>query len=90
MHRIGQTEDVFVYDIYCPDTIDEFIIDCLDRKEGIVESFKREIERWKRNMQQVHYEILSSEKDSEKFYTTLGPFFCVSICTQGAWRIPNQ
>lgn len=47
IHRIGQTEEVQIYDIYVRSTIDEFIIDCLDGKEKLVDKFKREIDKWK-------------------------------------------
>ncbi|MBP3721745.1 MAG: DEAD/DEAH box helicase [Selenomonadaceae bacterium] len=47
VHRIGQEEDVYIYDIYCPETIDQFIIDCLDKKENMVETFKKWITKWR-------------------------------------------
>lgn len=40
VHRIGQDEEVNIYDIYAEDTIDERIMKCLLRKENLVESFK--------------------------------------------------
>lgn len=43
VHRIGQSHEVYIYDIFTTDTIDEFIIDCLSRKENMIQAFKREI-----------------------------------------------
>ena len=43
VHRIGQNNDVNIYDIYCPRTIDELIVDCLYKKERLVDRFKAEI-----------------------------------------------
>lgn len=48
VHRIGQTEKVIITDICALDTIDEFIIDCLTKKENLAEAFKREVERAKK------------------------------------------
>lgn len=47
VHRIGQEHVVNVYDIYAPGCIDEFIIDCLSRKEDMVARFKAEISKLK-------------------------------------------
>ena len=47
VHRMGQTENVHIVDIYAEGTIDERIMDCLSRKENLVEWFKGEIERQK-------------------------------------------
>lgn len=47
VYRIGQTREVHILDLYTPDTIDGIIIDCLIKKENMVEAFKREINRWK-------------------------------------------
>lgn len=46
VHRIGQTQEVNIYDIYCPSTIDQFIIECINRKENMVDSFKHYIQKW--------------------------------------------
>lgn len=46
-HRMGQTRNVHIIDIYAGRTIDERIIDCLGRKENLVERFKDEIEKQK-------------------------------------------
>jgi len=44
VHRLGQEEEVRIYDIVCYGTIDEFILDCIRRKENLAESFKRLVE----------------------------------------------
>ena len=48
VHRIGQTHEVEIVDICAMDTIDDFITDCLTRKENLAEAFKREVERAKK------------------------------------------
>ena len=47
IHRIGQDKDVVMIDIMSNAKIDRRIIDCLDRKESLSESFKREIQAGK-------------------------------------------
>ena len=72
VHRIGQTEEVRIYDIYSVDTIDEFIMRCLWRKESLVEEFKKNIEKWRDEM--IKYRQISSGIMPEEFYIKLGPF----------------
>ncbi len=72
VHRIGQTEEVRIYDIYAVDTIDEFIMRCLWRKESLVEEFKKNIEKWRGEM--IKYRQISSGINPEEFYIKLGPF----------------
>lgn len=43
VHRIGQTEEVTITDIYAARTIDRQILDCLDRKENLVDKFKTKL-----------------------------------------------
>lgn len=43
MHRIGQENIVEIVDLYCPDTIDERIINCLARKGNLVEDFRASV-----------------------------------------------
>lgn len=38
VHRIGQAEDVNIIDIFAYDSVDERILDCLSKKEGLVDS----------------------------------------------------
>lgn len=40
VHRLGQTEDVHIYDIYARHTLDERIMKCLNRKERLADNFK--------------------------------------------------
>ena len=47
VHRIGQKYTVEIVDICAIGTIDDFIIDCLNRKENLAEAFKREVDRAK-------------------------------------------
>lgn len=44
IHRLGQNERVYISDIYAYDTLDRRILNCLWRKESLVDSFKRYIE----------------------------------------------
>lgn len=43
LHRVGQAEDVSIYDIYAYDTLDLTILQCLSRKESMADLFKREV-----------------------------------------------
>lgn len=45
VHRMGQTEEVTLVDLYASDTIDVQILRCLSRKGGLSESFKQEMTR---------------------------------------------
>lgn len=47
-HRIGQTKPVIYWDIVCADTIDERILRALAKKEDAADSFRREVERVKK------------------------------------------
>lgn len=40
LHRIGQTENVYLYNICAEGTIDERILNCLSRKESLVDAFR--------------------------------------------------
>jgi SNF2 family DNA or RNA helicase len=51
VHRLGQDHDVHVYDIICPDSIDGFISDCLNRKANMAETFKERIKDVQREVQ---------------------------------------
>lgn len=44
VHRIGQNKNVHIIDICAGCTLDERILKCLEKKEDLVDSFKREIE----------------------------------------------
>lgn len=43
LHRIGQTHDVMLTDIYARGTIDARILHCLDTKESLVQQFKKSV-----------------------------------------------
>jgi SNF2 family DNA or RNA helicase len=47
-HRIGQTKNVLYVDLICSDSIDTRISESIDRKENLIESFKREVEKVKK------------------------------------------
>ena len=49
VHRIGQDNNVTIIDICASGTLDERIVDCLLRKERLVDSFKHEIDKNKDN-----------------------------------------
>ena len=77
VHRIGQTQEVRIYDIYAEDSIDEFILDCLDRKEGMVDAFKRWINKWRETAMthNISFTEITSSAEPEKFWLTMGPVF---------------
>lgn len=52
VHRIGQENNVHIVDICAAYTLDEQVLKCLHRKEGLVESFKSEIEALKDNKEE--------------------------------------
>lgn len=71
VHRIGQTETVKIYDIVTSNTLDVRIQKCLDRKDGMAESFKRRIKDKKSAKEWLHgRESLSDDNgvgsDAEK------------------------
>ncbi|MDT8718264.1 DEAD/DEAH box helicase [Clostridium sp. 19966] len=47
VHRIGQNKNVHIVDICAANKLDERILNCLARKENLVDSFKKEIEAQK-------------------------------------------
>lgn len=57
VHRLGQGEDVQIYDIFCPNSIDGFILDCLGRKVKLADAFKTMIEKegkeWKKSTKRL-------------------------------------
>lgn len=52
VHRMGQTRNVHYIDICADYTLDVRILDCLERKEDLVDSFKSELENKKDNKQE--------------------------------------
>ncbi|WP_300924883.1 DEAD/DEAH box helicase [uncultured Clostridium sp.] len=49
VHRIGQNKNVHLIDICAAYTLDERIIKCLEKKENLLNAFKKEIENTKDN-----------------------------------------
>lgn len=47
VHRMGQEKNAHIIDICATDTLDERIINCLNKKENLVDSFKYELEKMK-------------------------------------------
>jgi len=47
IHRIGQEDEVYIYDIYAAGTVDRQILNCLFKKESMVENFKKWIDFYK-------------------------------------------
>lgn len=47
VHRIGQTKEVNIYDIYSKGKIDEYILDNLTRKTNLIRDFKSKIKNGK-------------------------------------------
>lgn len=47
VHRIGQENEVHIYDICAEYTLDARILDCLSNKENLVNRFKKDIEKIK-------------------------------------------
>lgn len=45
VHRIGQEKEVEIIDLCAANTIDEQILKCLWRKEGLLDSIKREVDK---------------------------------------------
>ena len=43
VHRAGQTQDVYIWDIYARGTLDVTILDCLSKKERLSDRIKNEI-----------------------------------------------
>lgn len=77
VHRIGQQYKVHIYDIYAENSIDEFILKCLDKKENMVDAFKRWIARWKETAMthNISFKEMNPAEDKEKFWVIMGPVF---------------
>lgn len=57
-NRIGQTQEVHIYDIVAVDTIDTFICNNLDSKCSLVESFKKYLDKSRENRNKQNKKIL--------------------------------
>lgn len=67
IHRVGQNKNVHVIDFICQNTIDGRIYNSLMKKEGLVESFRREIDLQKDDKEAIWRwingeEILTTER----------------------------
>ena len=74
VHRIGQDHDVEIYDIYAENSIDEFILNCLDRKENMVDAFKKWLHKW-RDKTMIYYKQIDPKAEPDIFWPTMGPIF---------------
>lgn len=45
LHRMGQADNVEIMDIYAYNTIDKRILDCLERKENLANTFRQELKK---------------------------------------------
>lgn len=77
VHRIGQEYEVHIIDICAVDCIDEFILNCLGRKENMVDRFKAEIDKWRATTmnKNIEFKYLSAEDNSAIFWPLMGPVF---------------
>ena len=73
VHRLGQTKQVHIYDILASLTIDERIVNCLIKKENLVDNFKNELRNIIMNM--IKYYVMSVQKNGSEFYSKLGYLF---------------
>lgn len=73
VHRLGQTKQVHIYDILASLTIDERIVNCLIKKENLVDNFKNELRNLIMNM--IKYSVMSVQKNGAEFYSKLGYLF---------------
>ena len=66
IHRIGQASDVNITDICAQDTIDVKILDCLHRKESLLDSLKSDIKNCvgiKNKLQKIIYGYEGGDKN---------------------------
>lgn len=66
VHRIGQNKNVHIIDICASETLDERILNCLWRKESLVDNFKDEIEKQKENTTIEKYIYYKDRKGKTK------------------------
>jgi SNF2 family DNA or RNA helicase len=59
-HRIGQTEKCLYIDIHCSRSIDDRIAQALASKGGVVEAFKREVDKVKKSSKQKLIDMVKS------------------------------
>lgn len=73
VHRLGQTQDVYIYDLVATGTIDEFITENLQKKDGMVYSFQKWIKKLQEKKELTadaeHKESTeSAQKKGQNFY----------------------
>lgn len=67
VHRAGQTKDVYIYDIFAANTIDESILSCLSRKENLSEIFKKSMAIHNREtLKQKIYAAIAGHLEKER------------------------
>lgn len=93
VHRIGQTNKIRIYDICARDTIDQFISDCLLRKERLVDAFKRELKRLKETEMKnisgkinIGYRKKQKEEAIEKYLTDHAEINHVIVFYPDGWE----
>ena len=67
VHRIGQSKNVNITDICAYETLDERILSCLNRKEGLLDSLKSEISNTEMLKKEVKKFIYGSRYEHEIF-----------------------
>lgn len=67
VHRIGQEKNVHIIDICADDTLDKRILDCLIRKEDLVDRFKCELDLIKDNKESLINWLTCKTYDGRKY-----------------------
>lgn len=66
VHRIGQNKNVHIIDICASNKLDERIINCLYRKENLIDSFKDELEKNK-DKEEILVDWLGVKRPKQKY-----------------------
>lgn len=104
VHRIGQTQEVNIYDLVAIGTIDEQIVRCLTKKESLAASFRYELKmkKDKTNLlnwldggvytMDINYRMISSQKRKGVFYEKMGEFFASKAVRKeiGGYPLNNE
>lgn len=61
VHRIGQNENVHIVDICARGTLDERILNCLENKENLIDSFKKELKEVKDKVNLEHVKVFEPD-----------------------------
>ena len=67
IHRMGQTEEVYIIDICAANTIDESILKCLNKKENLLDCIKSEMKNAEDAKQVINKFIYGSRYNHEIF-----------------------